>query len=100
MSKTSILALLLGGAALALVLVERRERKRMLLGDIIPGGKAAGRQPSEFDPRQLRVGTLIEMEHTRSRAMAQEIAMDHLAEDPHYYTGLCRFHHEAPCRLL
>jgi len=39
---------------------------------------------------QLAIGTKHELEHTRSRAVAQEIAMDHLAEDPDYYVKLER----------
>lgn len=54
----------------------------------IPGGRAAGRKPSDFDSEQLRLGTAHEMEHTADRAKAREIAMDHLAEDPDYYTHL------------
>jgi len=58
------------------------------VNDRIPGGKAAGRKPSDFDREQLRLGTRHEMEHTRDRTKAREIAMDHLAEDPSYYTHL------------
>ncbi len=58
------------------------------LGDMIPGGYAEGRDPSEFDPRELRAGIRVEMEHTRDPRIAREIAMDHLVEDPHYYRKL------------
>ena len=30
------------------------------------------------------------MEHTDDKTMAEEIAMDHLTEDPKYYTKLLR----------
>lgn len=63
----------------------------MLLG-LIPGGKAEGRSPSEFDPVQLAIGTRVELEHTNDPAIAQEIAMDHLVEDPAYYTKLRQVH--------
>lgn len=56
----------------------------------IPGGRAAGRRPSEFDPRQLAIGTRVETEHTDDEAVAREIAMDHLVEDPRYYEKLVR----------
>ena len=56
----------------------------------IPGGQAAGKKPSDFDPRQLREGTREEMEHTTDPAIASEIAMDHLMEDPLYYDKLHR----------
>jgi hypothetical protein len=54
------------------------------------GGRAAGRSPADFDPVQLERGTLVEMEHTASRRLAQRIAMDHLAEHPDYYVELAK----------
>jgi len=68
------------------------------LGELIPGGVAAGRRPAEFDREQLAVGTLVELEHTagpvtrRAVALAREIAMDHLAEDRDYYKKLRTIH--------
>ena len=49
-------------------------------------------RPSDFDARQLARGARVEMEHTSSRAVAREIAMDHLVEDPAYYKKLAKFH--------
>ena len=60
------------------------------LGDMLPGGYAAGKKPSDFNRRQLTAGKQIEMEHTRDARIAQEIAMDHLTEDPRYYSKLCK----------
>ncbi len=57
-------------------------------GERIPGGLASGRRPEDFDPVQLRKGTLVELEHTDDVEVAQEIAMDHLVEDPAYYIKL------------
>ena len=57
-------------------------------GDRIPGGLSEGMVPEDFDPVELRRGTIIEMEHTTDVRVAQEIAMDHLVEDPHYYIKL------------
>lgn len=37
---------------------------------------------------QLRKGIKVEMEHTKDKKQAQEIAMDHLWEDPKYYQKL------------
>jgi hypothetical protein len=37
---------------------------------------------------QLRLGIKTEMEHTDNKKQAKEIAMDHLAENPKYYTKL------------
>lgn len=41
-----------------------------------------------IDPRQLAMGIRVEMEHSDNREVAREIALDHLAEDPNYYTHL------------
>jgi hypothetical protein len=38
--------------------------------------------------KQLNMGISIESEHTNNESMAREIAMDHLSEDPNYYTNL------------
>ncbi len=57
---------------------------------MIPDGRSKGHAPSEFDKRQLKVGTRHELEHTRSRRIAQRIAMDHLIEDPSYYRKLAK----------
>lgn len=54
----------------------------------LPGGRASGMSPSDFDPGELRRGTEHELEHTGDRRLAQEIAMDHLAEDEGYYQKL------------
>jgi len=54
----------------------------------IPGGLSSGMSPEDFDPIQLAAGIEVEMEHTTDPAIATEIAMDHLAEDPDYYVKL------------
>jgi hypothetical protein len=85
----------IGGA----IYVSRRAHQ-LGYDEAIPGGRAAGRKPSDFDPTQLLVGTLIELEHTNDPYQAREISMDHLAEDKVYYSGLCQLHKEPACRLL
>jgi hypothetical protein len=64
-------------------------------GDMIPGGKGDKSKPSDFDHRELAMGIKVEMEHTKSRRLAREIAMDHLSEDPRYYTKLKKVHAES-----
>lgn len=56
--------------------------------DRIPGGKAEGHSPEEFDPEQLAIGAQEETEHANDPAVATEIAMDHLIKDPAYYQKL------------
>ena len=56
--------------------------------DKIKGGRADNKKSSDFDAKQLKIGTDHEMEHTKDSDLAREIAMDHLAEDPQYYVKL------------
>jgi hypothetical protein len=42
----------------------------------------------EVDAEQLQIGIEVEKEHTDNEKLAEKIARDHLAEDPHYYTKL------------
>lgn len=60
--------------------------------DRIPGGKAAGMQPWQFDPIEISRGIRVELEHTNDWRVAREIAMDHLVEDPRYYRKLATIH--------
>ena len=43
-----------------------------------------------FSAVQLRMGTRVELEHTKSKKVARRIAIDHLKEHPRYYTFLGR----------
>lgn len=39
---------------------------------------------------QLDKGIKVELEHTKDREIAREIALDHINEDPHYYNKLAK----------
>jgi len=39
---------------------------------------------------QIRVGTKVEMEHTKDKRKARKIAIQHLIEHPDYYTKLAK----------
>lgn len=56
--------------------------------DKIPGGLADKKKPTDFDPKLIAQGVKVEMEHTSDKAIATEIAMDHLMEDLEYYDKL------------
>lgn len=58
--------------------------------ELIPGGLSDGSNPQDFDQAALTQGIKVEMEHTDDPAVAREIAMDHLTEDPQYYVKLRR----------
>jgi hypothetical protein len=40
------------------------------------------------------MGIEVEMEHTHDYALAKEIAIDHLVENPRYYSSLKRWHRD------
>jgi hypothetical protein len=44
--------------------------------------------PNAIHPGELRMGIRVEMEHTDDPKKAEKIALDHLAENPFYYTAL------------
>ena len=54
----------------------------------LPGGVGDKTSTNQVDPIQLSTGIQIEMEHTNDVDIAKEIAMDHLTEDPKYYSKL------------
>ena len=45
---------------------------------------------SDVDPLELKKGISVEMEHTKDPKKAKVIALQHLAEDPRYYTKLSK----------
>lgn len=53
----------------------------------LPGGLAEDEYP-DLDPEEWLIGTEVELEHTNDIILAAEIALDHLSEDPEYYTKL------------
>lgn len=71
---------------------------RRISKELIPDGRAADQPDSDFDPKQLAQGIKVEMEHTKNKALAKEIAKDHLAEIPDYYTKLIEMEKKATKR--
>ena len=51
-------------------------------------GKGKDLHPNAVHPGELRMGIRVEMEHTDDVDKAKKIALDHLAENPYYYTAL------------
>ena len=51
-------------------------------------GKGKELHPNAIHPTELRMGIRVEMEHTDDLNKAKKIALDHLAENPFYYTAL------------
>lgn len=57
------------------------------------GGMAErmGVTEKDVDRGELMLGEEHELEHTSDRRMARQIALDHLAEHPNYYTRIQKF---------
>ncbi len=66
----------------------------------LEGGLADNKEPKDFDSKQLAMGLEIELEHTNDPKIALEIAMDHLAEIPDYYTHLNKMEKEVNAEKL
>lgn len=60
------------------------------IDELLENWEGVGKNLTEkdVDPKQLEMGIKIEMEHTKNRKLARRIALDHLYEDPKYYTKL------------
>ena len=56
--------------------------------DVIPGGLADLAHQDDFSLDSINQGIQVELEHTNDPLVAREIAMDHLMEDPAYYSKL------------
>lgn len=80
-------------------LYPHRRAMRIAAKDRLPGGLADDASPEDFDPDELALGVKTESEHTTDENLAREIAMDHLTEDPKYYTKLKKFESKASIRI-
>lgn len=49
----------------------------------------------DVNPDELKMGIQVELEHTSDKQMAKQIALDHLAEIPDYYTRLKKMENQA-----
>jgi hypothetical protein len=69
--------------------------------DKIKGGIADKLKPSDVDQKELKEGVKDEFsEHTNSKSVAKEIAMDHLAKEPHYYSNMKKLEKKANGDML
>jgi len=68
------------------------DRHLRVLENPLRGGAAERLGVTERDvsPTELHLGQRHEMEHTDDPSVARQIALDHLAEDPRYYSELIR----------
>jgi len=66
----------------------KRVTYKEFFGKKISGGKGDDLPEKNVDPKELSMGMKVEKEHTEDDVVSKDIAMDHLAEDPHYYSKL------------
>ena len=98
-----------GGTVLLLILnifnnKIKKKKADMINEDKLKGGKADKLTKKDIANKfgvtvakinkELDMGVEIELEHTNSRRLAKEIAMDHLTEIPDYYTRLKKMEKE------
>lgn len=57
--------------------------------DMLVGGRGDKLKPEDVNQEELKVGVEVEREHVGGDAVrAAEIAIDHLSENPNYYSDL------------
>ena len=91
---TKILLLITGGLALVYALEGSSDDNKL------QGGRGDDLEEEDVDHDELMKGIDVEMEHTDDEDIAEEIALDHLSEDPDYYTKLSTIHKDNPNYLL
>ena len=62
--------------------------KAKFVYETLKGGKGDKISTEDVCPKQLAIGIKVEREHTDDNKIAEEIALDHLEENPKYYTDL------------
>lgn len=77
-------------------LMIRYPKNNKIMENKVKGGKADGKTPESIAKKhgvsvkeiekEIEAGVKIEVEHTKDKALAREIAMDHIWEFPKYYT--------------
>jgi hypothetical protein len=70
------------------VKVPRAEETVYAQARALAGGRAEAKGAKKPSPRQMAMGQRVEAEHSRDPRVRREIAADHLAEIPDYYTRL------------
>jgi hypothetical protein len=66
--------------------IEQLAQDKEETGEMLQGGIGDGKSPLEFDSDQVLKGMEVEIEHSDNPMISLEIVLDHLTEDPEYYT--------------
>lgn len=56
-----------------------------MLRSFVAGGKSKGKE-SDFDAEEIKMGMIVEAEHTADTTLRKKIVYDHLTENPKYYS--------------
>jgi len=72
----------------AMKIKAKRKPGRRMEGEPKLGETVKAADPAKVDQDELAMGTKEEMEHTTDVKVAERIALEHLAEDPSYYSKL------------
>lgn len=64
--------------------------------NVLIGGLGDELDEEDVDAEELEMGIQVEMEHTKDKNIAREVALDHLSETSDYYTKLKAIHKENP----
>jgi len=78
--------------------VKRGVKRQKTACDKTAQGRTARKEdvtPADVDPQQLKKGLKVEAEHSTELQVRKDVALDHLAEFPDYYTRLKRMEDEA-----
>ena len=46
----------------------------------------SGKKESDFDPKEIAMGMIVEEEHSSNKVFRKRITLDYLADNPHYYS--------------
>lgn len=60
-----------------------------ILSGFLSGGKSEGKE-FDYDKNEMAMGMKVELEHSKEPLLAHKIALDHLKEDPKYYSKLAK----------
>ncbi len=90
---------------LAALYANTTESENITESDEVKGGKADDLTAADIAKKfkvsllmvkkQIEMGKKVELEHTKNSKLAKDIAMDHLAEIPDYYSRLKKMEKEA-----
>jgi len=67
---------------------DQTEKKALGITNKLKGGVGDNKNPADFDRAELNSGIKEEKEHTNDTDIATEIAVDHLTEEPKYYSKM------------